>query len=120
MTRYILGTSVPDHWRPFVPVHVPGSVRSIRLQRARMPGPLREPKAEILKVEDANKHYFIEEEEVPRAGRIVQRVVPARAVARRQDAFCGWDDVLRRDEAKDPADWPSITSSNAANATSSE
>ena len=73
-TRYVLGTSVPDHWRPFVPVHIPGSVRSIRLQRARMPGPLREPKAEILKVEDANKHYFIEEEEVPRAGRIVQRV----------------------------------------------
>jgi hypothetical protein len=73
MTRYVLGTSVPDHWRPFVPVRIPGSVRSIRLQRARMPGPIREPKAEILKVEDANKHYFIEEEEVPRAGRIVQR-----------------------------------------------
>jgi hypothetical protein len=70
MTRYILGTSVPENWRPFVPVHVPGSVRSIRLQRARLPGPLREPKAEILRVEG---HYFIEEEEVPRAGRIIRR-----------------------------------------------
>lgn len=69
-TRYILGTSVPDYWRPFVPVHVRGSVRSIRLQRARLPGPVREPKAEVLRI-DGN--YFIEEEEVPRAGRIVQR-----------------------------------------------
>jgi hypothetical protein len=50
---------------------VPGSVRSIRLQRARLPGPIREPKAEVLRVEG---DYFIEEEEVPRAGRIVQRV----------------------------------------------
>ena len=73
MTRYILGTSVPEHWRPFVPVHVPGSIRSIRLQRARLPGPVREPKAEILRVQDADGHYFIEEEEVPRAGRIVRR-----------------------------------------------
>jgi hypothetical protein len=70
MTRYVLGTSVPDYWRPFIPVHLPGSVRSIRLQRARLPGPLREPKAEILR---SKEDYFIEEEEVPRAGRIVQR-----------------------------------------------
>jgi hypothetical protein len=73
-TRYLLGTSVPDYWRPFIPVHVPGSVRSIRLQRARLPGPLREPKAEVLRAGDADGHYFIEEEEVPRAGRIVQRM----------------------------------------------
>jgi hypothetical protein len=70
-TRYLLGTSVPDYWRPFIPVHVPGSVRSIRLQRARLPGPIREPKAEVLRVQG---DYFIEEEEVPRAGRIVQRI----------------------------------------------
>jgi hypothetical protein len=70
-TRFVLGTSVPDYWRPFVPVHVPGSIRSIRLQRARLPGPVVEPKAEILRVASP---YFIEEEEVPRAGRIVQRI----------------------------------------------
>jgi hypothetical protein len=70
-TRYVLGTSVPDYWRPFIPVHVPGSVRSIRLQRARLPGPIREPKAEVLRKAG---DYFIEEEEVPRAGRIVQRI----------------------------------------------
>ena len=74
MTRYILGTSVPEYWRPFVPVHLPESVRSIRLQRARLPGPISEPKAEVLRVHDVNNHYFIDEEEVPRAGRIVQRM----------------------------------------------
>jgi hypothetical protein len=70
-TRYVLGTSVPDYWRPFIPVHVPGSVRSIRLQRARLEGNFREPKAEVLRKKG---DYFIEEEEIPRAGRIVQRV----------------------------------------------
>lgn len=70
-TRYILGTSVPDYWRPFIPVHVPGSVRSIRLQRARLEGASVEPKAEVLRIKG---DYFIEEEEIPRAGRIVQRV----------------------------------------------
>lgn len=70
-TRYVLGTSVPDYWRPFIPVHVPGSLRSIRLQRARMEGNFREPKAEVLRKKG---DYFIEEEEIPRAGRIVQRV----------------------------------------------
>jgi hypothetical protein len=69
-TRYLLGTSVPAYWRPFLPVHLPGSLRSIRLQRARMPGPIEEPKAEILRVASP---YFIEEEEVPRAGRLVKR-----------------------------------------------
>ncbi len=69
-TRYLLGTSVPDYWRPFLPVHTPGSLRSIRLQRARLPGPLNEPKAEILR---ENNPYFIEEEEIPRAGRLVER-----------------------------------------------
>lgn len=72
-TRYVLGTSVPDNWRPFIPVHLPGSLRSIRLQRARLPGPLREIKAEVLRVAGTAGNYFIEEEEVPRAGRIVTR-----------------------------------------------
>jgi hypothetical protein len=69
-TRYLLGTSVPEYWRPFLPVHMPGSLRSIRLQRARLPGPIHEPKSEVLRVESP---YFIQEEEIPRAGRVVQR-----------------------------------------------
>jgi hypothetical protein len=68
--RYTLGTSVPANWRPFVPAHVPGSTRSIRLQRARMPGQPLEPVGQVLKVPAP---YFIAEEEVPRAGRTVTR-----------------------------------------------
>jgi hypothetical protein len=68
--RYTLGTTVPANWRPFVPTHVPGSARSIRLQRARLPGQSPEPLGEILRVVAP---YFIAEEEVPRAGRIVTR-----------------------------------------------
>jgi hypothetical protein len=68
--RYTLGTAVPSNWRPFVPAHVPGSTRSIRLQRARMPGQPSEPLGQILKVPAP---YFIAEEEVPRAGRTVSR-----------------------------------------------
>jgi hypothetical protein len=68
--RYTLGTTVPANWRPFVPAHVPGSIRSIRLQRARLPGQPQEPLGEILRVPAP---YFIAEEEVPRAGRIVTR-----------------------------------------------
>ena len=34
--RYQVMTSVPEHWIPFVPVHVPGDVREIQLQRAAM------------------------------------------------------------------------------------
>ncbi len=68
--RYTLGTTVPSNWRPFVPAHVPGSTRSIRLQRARMPGQPPQPLGEILNVQAP---YFIAEEEVPRAGRTVTR-----------------------------------------------
>jgi hypothetical protein len=33
--RFRLGETVPANWRPFVPAHLAGSVRSIRLQRVR-------------------------------------------------------------------------------------
>ena len=35
--RYLVMTSVPEDWIPFVPVHVPGDVRQIQLQRAGLP-----------------------------------------------------------------------------------
>jgi hypothetical protein len=35
--RFRLGETVPANWRPFVPAHLAGSVRSIRLQRVRLP-----------------------------------------------------------------------------------
>ena len=67
---YVLGTTVPKNWIPFIAVHAEGSVSEIRLQRARMVGGdpprgwiLREPKSP----------YFVEEEEVPRTGAYVDR-----------------------------------------------
>jgi hypothetical protein len=71
--RYVLGTDVPYNWIPFVPVHRPGSRRSVQLQRARMPqdagAPSRAPRTAILDI----KPYFVNEEEVPRAGKLVTR-----------------------------------------------
>jgi len=68
--RYILGTKVPDNWRPFVPVHVNGSDTEIRFQRARMPGA--KPAFGIL-LKEQPAPYFINEEEITRAGAIVTR-----------------------------------------------
>ena len=68
--RYRLGTHVPLNWRPFVPTKLPGTNRSIRLQRARLPDETR-PVLGLIIREPAP--YFIDEEAVPRAGRIVTR-----------------------------------------------
>lgn len=89
-------SKVPGNWIPFIPVHNLGDNRSIRLQRASMPRILNEfisairPKTEILRynirndityqsdfttiLDDADKQiapYFIIEEEVPKAGVVV-------------------------------------------------
>ena len=61
---------MPDNWKPFIPVHVDGSDTEIRFQRARMPGA--KPPFGILLKEKAAP-YFINEEEIPRAGVIVSR-----------------------------------------------
>lgn len=68
--RFHLGDSVPANWRPFIPAHLPGSQRSIRLQRARLPD---QPALPLGVVLDAPPPYFVAEEEVPRAGRLVTR-----------------------------------------------
>jgi hypothetical protein len=68
--RFHLGDSVPANWRPFIPAHLPGSQRSIRLQRARLPD---QPALPLGVVLDAPAPYFVAEEEVPRAGRLVTR-----------------------------------------------
>lgn len=78
--RYQLMTSVPENWIPFIPVHVPGSSRQIRLQRASMPriipGDPRppakiKPRTTLLRQgldEPTPQPLYIEEEEVSRAG----------------------------------------------------
>jgi hypothetical protein len=73
--RYKLGSDVPWNWHPFIPVHIPGSNRSVRLQRARLPHeqpPL--PSRPIVgKIIAGAAPFFLNEEEVPRAGRVVTR-----------------------------------------------
>lgn len=69
--RYLIGTSVPKNWIPFIPVHKEGSQQEIRLQRAKIPNA--PPPVSQLLTEQQPVH-FIEEEEVPRAGVIVSRM----------------------------------------------
>lgn len=68
--RYLLGSTVPDNWIPFIPVRINGSDSEIRLQRARMPVSKR---AAGVLLTEKTAPYFINEEEIPRAGVIVRR-----------------------------------------------
>jgi hypothetical protein len=73
-------TDVPEHWIPFLPVHVPGDNRQIQLQRSKMlriiPGDTRAPepvpaRTSLLRVgldQSPRRPYFLHEEEVLRAG----------------------------------------------------
>ena len=67
---YLLGTRTPTNWIPFIAVHAEGSVSEIRLQRARMVGG-EPPRGWLLR--EPRSPYFVEEEEVPRAGIHVER-----------------------------------------------
>jgi hypothetical protein len=82
--RYVLGTTVPENWVPFIATRKPGSARLIRLQRASMPrltdaipDSRVEPRGAVLRVGldgvEVRQPYFIHQEEVPRAGAIVTR-----------------------------------------------
>jgi len=83
--RFQIVNSVPEHWIPFVPVHIEGQMRQIQLQRAAMPRILKndenkpkkvEPRTSLLRegLENSPKEpYFLHEEEVSRAGARVQK-----------------------------------------------
>jgi hypothetical protein len=79
--KYVLMRSVPEHWIPFIPVHIPGDNREIQLQRAAMPRLLEgeegvtpakiAPRTAILRegLDEAQaRSYFVAEEEVERTG----------------------------------------------------
>lgn len=78
--RYRAMTTVPEHWIPFVPVHVPGDNREIQLQRSRMlrildgdPTPPAKvaPRTQLLRTgleATPAQPYFLFEERVPRGG----------------------------------------------------
>jgi hypothetical protein len=76
---YRVMTSVPENWIPFIPVHTPGSVRDVQLQRASLPRTLGgagapdqpepvEPRTTLLREGLPDAPYHLHEEEVPRAG----------------------------------------------------
>jgi hypothetical protein len=78
--RYELMNTVPEHWIPFIPVHVPGNSREIQLQRASMLRVVDEDPTHAQKIKPRTsllregldapiaRRYFVFEEEVPRAG----------------------------------------------------
>lgn len=68
--KYVLGTTVPENWIPFIPVKMENSLSEIRLQRAKLPG-AKGPLGVVLNEKVAP--YFVNEEEVPRAGVIIER-----------------------------------------------
>jgi hypothetical protein len=70
--RYVLGTTVPDNWIPFIPVHIEGSVTEIQFQRAAMPG-AKGALGQI--ITETPAPYYIREEEIPRGGIIVRRAL---------------------------------------------
>ena len=78
--KYLLGSTVPENWIPFIPVHNSLASREVQLQRGAMPqlipgasNPVVQPRTDLLNYQDANGKYFIHEEEVPRAGAEVSR-----------------------------------------------
>jgi hypothetical protein len=110
--RYEAMTSVPEHWIPFVPVHVDGSNRQIQLQRAAMPRivpglvtvPV-EPRTALLREGrdggpgDAAQPYFVHEEEVGRSGTVVsQSFQRTRAVGGRAVVWVGAARTVGRGE----------------------
>jgi hypothetical protein len=94
--RYSIGNTVPENWIPFLPAHLPGQSRAIQFQRASMPRWFNEtysavrPQTSILRegmsdvaadeqmpfVNPSHEHqtapYYIYEEEVPRAGVLLE------------------------------------------------
>jgi hypothetical protein len=79
--RYRVMNDVIENWIPFIPVHVDGSTREVQLQRAALPRILEgappaavpekvRPRTSLLR-QGLPGTYFLHEEEVPRAGAIV-------------------------------------------------
>lgn len=80
MFRYTLANTVPENWIPFIPVHSDELNRQVKLQRAAMPRLFNNefthirPVTQLLREgiagddDEKAKAYFINEEEIPRAG----------------------------------------------------
>ena len=77
--RYRVMNTVPEQWIPFIPVHILNSTRETQLQRAALLRILEgakpekvEPRTTLLRFGMPNP-YYVNEEEVPRAGAVVRQ-----------------------------------------------
>ena len=75
--RYVLGTTVPENWIPFLPVQRPGSAKDIAFQRAAMPQ-MGVPPHDVIRAKgvllnEPTLPWFVNEEEIPYAGTAVTR-----------------------------------------------
>jgi hypothetical protein len=77
--RYQVMNTMPEHWIPFIAVHLDNDARETQLQRAAMPRILEgdpippvkvRPRTSLLRV-NLPDAYYVHEEEVPRAGAVV-------------------------------------------------
>ena len=75
--RYVLGTTVPENWIPFLPVERPDAVQDITFQRAAMPKMGMPPqdviRAKGVLLNEPQLPWFVNEEEIPYAGTVVTR-----------------------------------------------
>ena len=74
--RYVLGTTVPENWVPFLPEHLPGSIQDIRFRRGAMPprgSPPVDPRRRGVILSELPAPFYVAEEEVPASGIIVSR-----------------------------------------------
>lgn len=99
--RYVLGTTVPANWIPFIPVHINAGSAEIQLQRARLPRAKR-PLGILLN--EAKAPYYIREEAIGSSGLLVSR---SPQLARFVDGIsCLW--TGRRKEAGKGEGWSNL------------
>jgi hypothetical protein len=99
--RYVLGTTVPSNWIPFIPVHIKDNSAEIRLQRARLPRAKR-PLGVLLTEKKAP--YYINEETIGSSGLLVSR---SSQLSRFVDGIsCSW--TGRRKEAGKGEGWSNL------------
>jgi hypothetical protein len=99
--KYILGTTVPANWIPFIPVHIESNSPEIRLQRAKLPA-AKAPMGVLLKEKSAP--YFIDEKILDSSGLLVSRTPQlARYI---NGASCLW--IGRKKEAGKGLGWSNL------------
>lgn len=75
--KYVLGTSVPQNWIPFIPVSDPENMSEMILQRAVLPDNETKDSADVMqyrgKLLAGASPFYLDENQVPRAGKTLSR-----------------------------------------------